>query len=626
MSTTNLPSSPYGDSNTVEGAQQHEPNGDPRTWPGPGPAYACGVPNDFENNALCRNLTPAFQERMRWLLTSIMPILPRDEKTSSDLVGTYLNNVHFSMPYLFSIEWFRSQLEHYRAFTYQGFDPRGPLPADDVWKVCLLYAIYVPVLLAATRSSHKSYGNILDLETIDKYRAAFQMIKDVLGQPNIYVLVGSIIDQKTATKPSMDKVHCIVRHSSFLRLDVRCAGLHDEDVAKDRILLFQCTWWAEVVCLDAEVAKNHCCLPKIPADFVKLLKLPEQVLHDELEQHDGEHTIDPIIVALNVRHTYDNAVHVFASEFYGGTHPVDISTERGAILESQIKSLNLAVVGATAKFNSGNLGYPALLAPQFRNFVLFSWLLMRSQVLHLVVWLETKCLQVQYPVELEDGARRTRITAEGFGLANVDFQHYVPESFEAVEDVTSFRIENHDGRLVPAAVQSLDLFGSLHDTSMFTQYHWVAKSSLPVDSLVVLFLATIFNLALGALTKAQLRVFESHIRIALARIHHSAFNEEEGHGVVRLFFLVWEVMRARLFADIADEVFRSDLLPENQATLDDTVTVNDYTEWDQGSRDELELYFQIVLMSITEGMRNRPNVGYLGSLEMVMKLLHKNFM
>lgn len=519
------------------------------------------------------------------LLVELLKHLPRTKERSFELIDRYVNSVHILLPLMSNLDTFL--IEHNAFWNRRSKDNHSPDNMSESSSGLSgqsslggsydgdlqFYTLYFPILYASTISEFEEYDNLLLNEDINLYLKAFNKICQYYNYPHglktIPLLLGNVIIQSTLPNPSTMEMSQIIRYAKFLHMHkdpTLTLRITDWKVVKFRRML----WWV-IFGLDSLTSHNFCLPPVCKFDdFNVLMPLEEEPINDDPRCIDTKLNVG--ILLLNVKFKYDRILSELVYRLHGLTS--DITSEDTELIKGMIVELFEYIHEGMAKIdNYYRVNPPSSM--QELNLINFiknhSW----SYVDRALMLLHKKILLGSGGNEDKGAKSHTSSSGTGndtvkkeqmdsmisrkvhsdlslsqyedtFGLvqeaniiANFDRATLSQLKFSQFDD---FTYENLHNNLIPSILHNLNDFLKYNDFIKFGKYNWYVKRTIPLDSIILMFIVITVKFKYEFMTASELAIYVKLINKALFILNRKWFKNEKYKRMLLLANLTWEFM------------------------------------------------------------------------------------
>ncbi|CAN3353708.1 hypothetical protein DICA1_A08636 [Diutina catenulata] len=511
------------------------------------------------------------------LLEDLNDYLPVSAERSLELIERYCNSVHILLPIVINLNEFRAEHERYwRIRKEDASSPGGSAkssPADHPnFNFLEFYTLYFPILYASTISEFEEYDNLLLNQDINKYLKAFNKVCQYYNYPHglktIGLLLGNVIIQSTSPNPSTLEMSQIIRYAKFLQLHkdpVITLRITNWEVVKFRRLL----WWV-IFGLDALTSHNFCLPPVCRSEDFNVV-MPEE---DEPVYEDGEFKEKKLnvgILSLNVKFTYDRILSELVYHLHNGLSS-NITPAQVNEIKDMILGLFKHIHRSIARMNHAYKVTPPKTVQEMNliNFISnHSWSFVdrATMLLHKKI-LMGEAVKRDYAgglfggtppasgsVKAADddavvsksgllGALSLTKYEDTFGhlseaniIKNFNNSSISQLKFNQFED---FSYENMHNNLIPSILHNLNDFLKYNDFIKFGKYNWYVKRTIPLDSIILMFVIIAVKFKYEFMQMAELCIYVKLINKALFILNRKWFKNEKYKRMLSLTNLTWE--------------------------------------------------------------------------------------
>lgn len=502
------------------------------------------------------------------LLTDLLTHLPTSRAKSYELMDRYVNSVHILLPVLVNLPDFLKEHDKY----WEHFDPykshspsssssssSPPVDFDHLQ----FYTLFFPVLYAATISEFEEYDNLLLNQDINKYLKGFNKICQYFNYPHglktIPLLLGNVIIQSTSPNPSTMEMSQIIRYAKFLHFHkdpVISLRISDWKVVKFRRLL----WWL-IFGLDALSSHNFCLPPVCKFDDFNVL-MPEDEDPD-FDEHGNltKKKLNVAMLAMSVKFKFDRILSELVYQLHNGLS-TNITPEETNEIKTMIVNLFHYIHVAIMKMNNFYKVNPPTTVQEMNllNFIKnHSWSFVDRalMLLHKKILLrdpakeDTGAEQPKSPGLYESALSKDRGGAlslsqyeDTFGriqeaniISNFDNSSISQLRFNQSE---LFTYESLHNNLIPSILHNLNDFLKYNDFIKFGKFNWYIKRTIPLDSIILLFVVICVKFKYEFMTVSELVIYVKLINKALFILNRKYFKNEKYKRMLSLTNLTWE--------------------------------------------------------------------------------------
>ncbi|EAZ63691.2 Zn-finger protein [Scheffersomyces stipitis CBS 6054] len=508
------------------------------------------------------------------LLDDLLNHLPSGKERSFELIDRYINSVHLLLPIVVNLSDFLKEHERYWDLA-TGAASNNTSNSDDVdFNYLQFYTLYFPILYASTISEFEEYDNLLLNQDINRYLKAFNKICQYYNYPHgiktIPLLLGNVIIQSTSPNPSTMEMSQIIRYAKFLQMHkdpLISLRINDWEVIKFRRLL----WWV-IFGLDALTSHNFCLPPVCKfEDFNVLMPEEEEPIFDKLGIIK-EKKLNVSILSMNVKFKYDRILSELVYHLHNGLSsditPNQINEIKGMIID-YFKYIHRSIFRMNQFYK---LNPPTTV--QEMNLINFiknhSW----SFVDRALMLLHKKILFGDNTVNDygSDDGRGGKSRGKGAGeLENLtktrggilSLSQY-EDTFGRIQEANiiknfnnssisllrfnqfeNFSYENMHNNLIPSILHNLNDFLKYNDFIKFGKYNWYIKRTIPLDSIILMFILITVKLKYEFMTMNELCIYVKLINKALFILNRKWFKNEKYKRMLSLTNLTWEFLLKR---------------------------------------------------------------------------------
>lgn len=506
------------------------------------------------------------------LLTDLLTHLPNSRARSFELLERYINSVHILLPILVNLNEFIKEHEKYWDLydPYKNMSVSSPgsslhsssdSPSAKDFNLLQFYTLYFPVLYASTISEFEEYDNLLLNQDINKYLKGFNKICQYYNYPHgiktMPLLLGNVIIQSTSPNPSTMEMSQIIRYAKFMQLHkdpIISLRIQDWKVVKFRRLL----WWV-IFGLDALSSHNFCLPPVCKFDDFNVV-MPDD--EDPVLDEDGmvvRKNLNVTILALLVKFKFDRILSELVYQLHNGLS-TNITPEETEEIKRMIVNLFHFIHKSINKITHYYQDRPPKTVQEM-NLLHFiknhSW----SFVDRALMLLHKKILLRNPSRALDDGSvgnirNEKALTKEResalslskyedtFGkiqeaniISNFDSSSISQLRFNQHE---LFTYENLQNNLIPSILHNLNDFLKYNDFIKFGKFNWYVKRTIPLDSIILLFIIMCVKFKYEFMTVNELVIYVKLINKALFILNRKYFKNEKYKRMLSLTNLTWE--------------------------------------------------------------------------------------
>lgn len=552
------------------------------------------------------------------VLDPLVRRLPKTEEESQALIKTFFDDVYPFLTLFGAFDWFVSQLEPLRAYLFAKGERDMEFLAANLLKILRFYAIYFPVMAAATRAKFGAHNANTSARLVARYVAAFDKLEQFgtfeSSAQRISLLLGRVVIERTAPGVDTNCYFQIMDLAELLNLKEVILPKTSGISRSDYCLLLCRGLWAELLALDVSIAQRRY-LPEGIQCGVLRVRIP-----NESTLREGQNVINFSYLAANVRHDFIMAVHSFLSLANALTRSLLFDDdERYEALTSDRLDFQEYHEGVLEKLEKVSENPPTLkvdlkLIKYVRHFY-------QIYVDPFWLWYQLESLPREYPSTSPVDAvtnphvGHTSLTAvEVSGTrCGLIFAETTPPCFKVPANATDLQVEGDENDLVPLAIRTLTNF---RDYFKLDDYDWTVEQLFPNYPLAVLLLAVVRRFEARMMTANEWNFYKTTLGSVLDHINHPHFfQDEENKEMAKAFLMAWQLL-ARRFSKC--EFF-----------LEADCDVTHYFDLDQGFRLELlREYKQVldhIMIWITPDSRVSKDLDCLG-LKLIMQHFYAKFM
>lgn len=512
--------------------------------------YLYGTNTDYENDNL---------------LMDLLKHLPTSRERSFELIDRYVNSVHLLLPIMVNLNGFI--VEHEKFWDH--FDPhKNPSPSTSSssssnspgdFNLLQFYTLYFPVLYASTISEFEEYDNLLLNQDINKYLKGFNKVCQYFNYPHglksIPILLGNVMIQSMSPNPSTMEMSQIIRYAKFLQLHkdpLISLRISDWKVVKFRRML----WWV-IFGLDA-LSSHNFCLPPVCKfeDFNVLLPESEDPVLDELGSITGK-KLNVTVLAMTIKFKYDRILSDLVYQLHNGL-ATNITTEEINEIKGMIVNLFHFTHESITKMNNFYKGSPPTTVQEMNlvNFIKnHSWSFAdrAMMLLHKKILLHDPGKDNN-----DDNGKSVEITARKDRVGVLSLSEY-EDTFGRMQETNIIRnfnnssisqlrfnqnelftYENMHNNLIPSILHNLNDFLKYNDFIKFGKFNWYVKRTIPLDSIILLFVIICVKFKYEFMTMNELIIYVKLINKALFILNRKYFKNEKYKRMLSLTNLTWE--------------------------------------------------------------------------------------
>lgn len=505
------------------------------------------------------------------LLSDLVTHLPNSRARSFELLERYMNSVHILLPVMVNIHEFIKEHERYWDIydpykTSLSSSPGSSLsssgsPEAKDFNLLQFYTLYFPVLYASTISEFEEYDNLLLNQDINKYLKGFNKICQYYNYPHgiktMPLLLGNVIIQSTSPNPSTMEMSQIIRYAKFLQLHkdpVISLRIEDWKVIKFRRLL----WWV-IFGLDALSSHNFCLPPVCKFDDFNVV-MPED--EDPVFDGDGmvvQKTLNVTILALLVKFKFDRILSELVYQLHNGLS-TNITAEETDEIKRMIVNLFHFIHKSINKITKYYQTRPPKTVQEINllNFIKnHSW----SFVDRALMLLHKKILlrdPARAPHEVRVGSTKHEKALSKDRESVLSLSKY-EDTFGRIQEANIisnfdsssisqlrfnqhelFTYENLNNNLIPSILHNLNDFLKYNDFIKFGRFNWYVKRTIPLDSIILLFIILCVKFKYEFMTVNELVIYVKLIDKALFILNRKYFKNEKYKRMLSLTNLTWE--------------------------------------------------------------------------------------
>lgn len=502
------------------------------------------------------------------LLSDLVPHLPNTRERSFELIERYVNSVHILLPILVDLPELLKQHEifwdHFNPFhTASPLSSSTPLSCKTSVKdfnFLQFYTLYFPVLYASTISEFEEYDNLLLNQDISKYLKGFNKICQHYNYPHgirtIPLLLGNVIIQSTSPNPSTMEMSQIIRYAKFLQLHkdpLLSLRITDWKVIKFRRML----WWT-IFGLDALSSHNFCLPPMCKFDDFNVI-MPED--EDPVFDENGtlvRKKLNVTVLAMTVKFEFDRILSELVYHLHNGL-TTNITFEEVNEIKVMIVQLFHFTHKAVLRMNTFYKENPSNTVQEMNlvNFIRnHSWSFTDRalMLLHKKILLrdpeKNPLMDTAHSSfsllakQQQNGLLSLSQYEDTFGLiqeANI-IKNFDSSSISQLKlnQNELFAYENLHNNLIPSILHNLNDFLKYNDFIKFGRFNWYVKRTIPLDSIILLFVIICVKFKYEFMTPSELTIYVKLINKALFILNRKYFKNEKYKRMLSLTNLTWE--------------------------------------------------------------------------------------
>ncbi|CAH6720468.1 hypothetical protein CLIB1444_04S00716 [[Candida] jaroonii] len=525
------------------------------------------------------------------LLGDLENHLPNSKKRSYELIERYVKSVHLLLPIITTFEDF--EIEHNKFWEECNPYDKDLNNSMTDFNILQFYTLYFPILYASTISEFEEYDNLLLNQEIDKYLKGFNKICQYYNYPHglktIPLLLGNVLIQSTSPNPSTMEMSQIIRYAKFLQMNkdpVNSLKIKKYEIVKFRRLL----WWT-IFGLDCLTSHNFCLAPVCRfEDFNVLLPDDEEPIYNDMNEVVG-YKLNVSILSMNIKFKYDRILNELVQLLYSDDSK-NLSIEKMNEVNNMITEYFEYIHISINKLNLYHEKNPPKSVNE-NNLVNFlknhSW----SYVDRALMLLHKKYLlndnQRMKPTKIESkqskpiktemdlldqptifgGEEKERRMSNSYNinltkptngiLSFNDFENTFQNLPEAnlirnfihstdfninltFNQNINFSYKDLSNNLVPSLLHNLNDFLKYNDFLKFGKYNWYVKRTIPLDSIIMLFIVIIVKFKHQNIKFNELLVYVKLINKSLFILNRKWFKNEKYKRMLSLTNLTWELI------------------------------------------------------------------------------------
>ena len=485
------------------------------------------------------------------IFLSLLEHLPTKER-SFELVERYLHSVHELLPVLVNVLEFVA--EHDRFWTQIHKRPSSQKEPEN-FDLLLFYTLYFPVVYASTISEFEEYDNLLLNQDIDKYLKAFNKICQHYNYPHglksISLLLGNVIIQSTSPNPSTMEMSQIIRYAKFLQL-------HKDPVKTLRIKNWKVVgfrrklWWV-IFGLDA-ISSHNFCLPPVCRFSDFNVEIPEH--HDPIFNENGTvvgKKLNVSTLAMTVKFHFDIILSDLVYQLHNGL-ATNISSLEINTIRSQISSLFVYIHQAVLEINAHYKKHPPRTVTEMNMFIFVkhhSWSFADRalMLLHKKILLSDRGEKDSDSYQMASWTRRSGTLSlseyeDTFGRipeANI-IKNFHESSVGLLQfsQTKPFSYDDLQTNLMPSILHNLNDFLKYNDFIKFGKFNWYVKRTIPLDSIILLFVIMSVKLKYEYMGADELVLYVKLVNKTLFILNRKYFKNEKYKRMLSLTNTTWE--------------------------------------------------------------------------------------
>lgn len=502
------------------------------------------------------------------LLLDLITHLPTSRERSFEILDRYINSVHILLPILVNLSDFVKEHENfwdhfdpYKSSSPSAASSLSSLSPDD-FNLLQFYTLYFPVLYASTISEFEEYDNLLLNQDINKYLRGFNKICQYYNYPHglktIPILLGNIIIQSTSPNPSTMEMSQIIRYAKLLQLHkdpLISLRITDWKVVKFRRML-----WFVIFGLDALSSHNFCLPPVCNVDDFNVV-LPDE--EDPVFNEEGtmiQKKLNVNVLAMNVKFKFDIILSKLVYQLHNGLS-TNITAEEINEIKGMIIQLFHFIHKSINKMNNFYKTNPPTSVQEMNllNFIKnHSWSFVdrAMMLLHKKILLrdpgndksgpnDSQCTSYELTSRKEkNGVLALSQYEDTFGriqeaniITNFDNSSISQLRFNQTE---LFTYEDMCNNLIPSILHNLNDFLKYNDFIKFGKFNWYVKRTIPLDSIILLFVIICVKFKYEFMTVNELIIYVKLINKALFILNRKYFKNEKYKRMLSLTNLTWE--------------------------------------------------------------------------------------
>lgn len=495
------------------------------------------------------------------LLADLIDHLPSTRERSLELLDRYLNSVHILFPVIVNLHEFIKEHDRF----WDKFDPHKskssavPENTED-FHLLQFYTLYFPILYASTISEFEEYDNLLLNQDIDKYLRGFNRICQYYNYPHglksIPILLGNVIVQSTSPNPSTMEMSQIIRYAKFLQLHKDPSN--SLKITDWKIIRFRRMLWWVIFGLDA-LSSHNFCLPPVCKyeDFNVELPDPEDPIFDSSGRLTHK-KLNVTILSMTIKFKYDRILSELVNQLHNALS-LNISGEEIERIKEMIIDLFHYIHKSISQMNEFFKVNPPSTVQEMNllNFVKnhsWSYVDRAMMLLHKKILLNEpngaknrngreSDLQLAFRRE-RSGSLALSEYEDTFGslqesniIANFDT---LPLSQLRFDQHELFTYENMDNNLIPSILHNLNDFLKYNDFIKFGRFNWFIKRTIPLDSIILLFIIISVKFKYNFMTLNELIIYVNLINKSLFILNRKYFKNEKYKRMLSLTNSTWE--------------------------------------------------------------------------------------
>lgn len=506
------------------------------------------------------------------LMEDLLTHLPTSKERSYELVDRYVNSVHILLPIVINLSDFVREHDRYWDWksknngtpgsTLSSCSGSGNGQDNQEFNPLQFYTLFFPILYAATISEFEEYDNLLLNQDISKYLKGFNKICQYYNYPHglktMPLLLGNVIIQSTSPNPSTMEMSQIIRYAKFLQLHkdpIITLRISDWEIVKFRRLL----WWV-IFGLDGLTSHNFCLPPVCRFDDFNVV-MPDE--DEPIFDKNGsiiEKRINVSVLSMNVKFRYDIILSELVYQMHNGLS-TNITKEKVNQIKGMIVDYFKFIHISISKMQDFYTKNPPTTVQENNliNFIKnhsFSFVDRALMLLHKKILLgepnSNENSYEGYEISLpknRGGVLSLSQYADTFGkvqeaniIANFDKSSI---SLLKLNHLEGFSYENISNNLIPSILHNLNDFLKYNDFIKYGKYNWYIKRTIPLDSIILLFVIMVVKFKYEFMTVNELVVYVKLINKALFILNRKWFKNEKYKRMLSLTNLMWEYILKR---------------------------------------------------------------------------------
>lgn len=537
------------------------------------------------------------------LLQDLLNHVPHSRERSYELLNRYINSVHILLPILVNLQDFVKQHDKYWN-NFDPAKPKfNTMNNFNFLQFYTLYLpiLYASTISEFEEYDNLLLNQDID-KFLKGFNKICQYYNYPHGLKTILLLLGNVIIQSTSPNPSTMEMSQIIRYAKFLQLHkdpVLSLRISDWEIIKFRRLL----WWV-IFGLDALTSHNFCLPPVCKFDdFNVLMPDDEDPVYNE-NGICIEKKLNVGMLSMNVKFKYDRILSELVYQLHNGLSNNITSEEIDEIKqmivdlfhfihESIVKMVNFYKVNPPNSVQEMNL--INFIKNHSWSFVDRALMLLHKKILLRDGQKEKKLFSNKndllgtnlstnnnsknsistsstnnsnsashnnsdssssnstvikngkdelYPSKIKGDILSLSQFEDTFGqiqeaniIINFDNSSISQLRFNQYEN---FTYENLHNNLIPSILHNLNDFLKYNDFIKFGKFNWYVKRTIPLDSIILLFIIICVKFKYEFMTINELIIYVKLINKALFILNRKWFKNEKYKRMLSLTNLTWE--------------------------------------------------------------------------------------